>query len=158
MQYGWYTKNPYKHNDNWNEMNYHDLFLMLSLCEAFKRFTTKIILLRNYWFYLISTALFKLVCLYEVPDQLIWIVFPQLTCAISPTTSSALLTWMASPFLMTLNVCSPSIRSCRPRNCRSLDQSLNAVTITTITTAIKMAAPSIHAWCSSSSGSSVIMI
>lgn len=81
--------------------------------------------------------------------------FIKLTCAISPTTKSPIWIWMASPFRITLNVCSPSIRSCSPRNCLSLDQSLNAVTNTTITTAIKMAAPSIHAWCSSSSGSSI---
>ena len=81
-----------------------------------------------------------------------------LTCATSPTTISPIWIWIASPLRITLNVCSPSIRSWRPRNCRSFDQSLNAVTTTTITTAIKMAAPSIQAWCSSSSGSSVTEI
>ena len=81
--------------------------------------------------------------------------YNHLTCATSPTTKSPIWICIASPFLITLNVCSPSIRSWRPRNCLSFDQSLNAVTTTTITTAIKMAAPSIQAWCSSSSGSSI---
>ena len=80
-----------------------------------------------------------------------------LTCATSPTTKSPIWICIASPFLITLNVCSPSIRSWRPLNCLSFDQSLNAVTTTTITTAIKIAAPSIQAWCSSSSGSSIKM-
>jgi hypothetical protein len=73
------------------------------------------------------------------------------TCMMSPTTRSPICTWVACPPLMTLNVCSPSILSCSPLNCFSLDQSLNAVTRTTITTAIRIARPSIHAGCSSSS-------
>ena len=71
---------------------------------------------------------------------------------ISPTTNSP--TWIccAVPFRITLKVCSPSILSWRPRNCFSFDQSLKAVTKTTIITAMRMAAPSIHP-CSSSSSS-----
>lgn len=76
------------------------------------------------------------------------------TCIISPVTSSPIWIWVPCPPRMTLNTCSPSIRSWRPRNWRSFDQSLKAVTNTTMVTAIKIAAPSIHAGWSSSSGSS----
>lgn len=69
---------------------------------------------------------------------------PYLTWAKSPTTMSATGIWMTFPFRTTVNFCSCSIRLCRPRNCFSLDQSLNAVTKTTHTTDSRMAAPSIQ--------------
>lgn len=80
-----------------------------------------------------------------VNELSIWhVALPYLTWAKSPTTMSATGIWMTFPFRTTVNFCSCSIRLCRPRNCFSLDQSLNAVTKTTQTTDNRMAAPSIQ--------------
>ena len=69
---------------------------------------------------------------------------PYLTWQMSPTTISPTGIWMTSPPLRVANLCSCSILLCRPRNWRSLRQSLNAVTNTTTMTATKIAKPSIH--------------
>jgi len=76
---------------------------------------------------------------------------PYFTWQISPTTSSPTGICWAFPLRITANLCSCSILLCRPRNCLSFFQSLNAVTKTTITTAPNMAVPSIHPACPSDS-------
>ena len=78
---------------------------------------------------------------------------PYLICAMSPTTISDTGIWMTWPLRMTVNFCSCSMRLCSPRNCFSLDQSLKAVTSTTMMTEKRMAAPSIQPACASPSSS-----
>jgi len=80
-------------------------------------------------------------------------VSPYLIWAMSPTTISATGIWMTWPLRMTVNFCSCSMRLCSPRNCFSLDQSLKAVTSTTMRTEKRMAAPSIQPACASPSSS-----
>ena len=75
---------------------------------------------------------------------------PYLTWQISPTTMSLIGICRTLLSLTTLNFWSSSIFDCRPRNCRSFVQSLNAVTRTTTMTAIMIAAPSIHSTLASS--------
>ena len=72
------------------------------------------------------------------------IIAPYLTWQMSPTTMSLMRIWCGSPLRKTLSVCSPSMRACRPRNCRSFRQSLKAVTSTTASTAAMIAVPSIQ--------------
>jgi len=69
---------------------------------------------------------------------------PYFTWQMSPTTMSPTGICTTSPARSTANLCSCSILFCRPRNCRSLRQSLNDVTSTTTITATSMAAPSIQ--------------
>ena len=79
---------------------------------------------------------------------------PYLTWQMSPTSRSLTGTWSTSPPLIVANLCSCSILFWSPRNCRSLRQSLNAVTSTTTTTATRIAIPSIHSACDSESSCS----
>lgn len=80
---------------------------------------------------------------------------PYLTWQMSPTSRSLTGTCSTSPPLMVANLCSCSILLCSPRNCRSLRQSLNAVTRTTTTTATRIAIPSIHSAFDSESSCSI---